>query len=111
MTFKDFVFKGILTFTGLLLIGWLGQYIYIVDGEIDWLLFMLVYGIPIGIPHMFLVIPWHWDLSGMLGMAALCVIVGAVFGFLIAVGLGIRSAWYMAGYPVCRIVQVYKGIK
>lgn len=35
MTFKNFICKGVLVFTGLLLIGWLGQYIYIVNGEID----------------------------------------------------------------------------
>ena len=76
MTFKNFVCKGILVFAGLLLLGWIGKYIYMVDGEIDWFRFMLVYGVPVGIPHMFIIIPWHWDLSGILGMAALCVIVG-----------------------------------
>ena len=44
MTFKNFMCKGVLVFTGLLLIGWLGQYIYIVNGEIDWFRLMLVYG-------------------------------------------------------------------
>lgn len=43
MTFKNFICKGVLVFTGLLLIGWLGQYIYIVNGEIDWFRLMLVY--------------------------------------------------------------------
>lgn len=53
MTFKNFVCKGILVFAGLLLLGWIGKYIYMVDGEIDWFRFMLVYGVPVGIPHMF----------------------------------------------------------
>ena len=66
MTFKNFVCKGILVFAGLLLLGWIGKYIYMVDGEIDWFRFMLVYGVPVGIPHMFIIIPWHWDLSGIL---------------------------------------------
>ena len=73
MTFKNFICKGVLVFTGLLLIGWLGQYIYMVNGEIDWFRFMLVYGVPVGIPHMFIIVPWQWDLSGILGMVALCV--------------------------------------
>ena len=42
MTFKNFVCKGILVFAGLLLLGWLGKYIYIVDGiypvSLEWLL-------------------------------------------------------------------------
>ena len=86
MTFKNFICKGVLVFTGLLLIGWLGQYIYMVNGEIDWFRFMLVYGVPVGIPHMFIIVPWQWDLSGILGMVALCVIVGGVFGCVIAAG-------------------------
>ena len=67
MTFKNFICKGVLVFTALLLIGWLGQYIYMVNGEIDWFRLMLVYGVPVGIPHMFIIVPWHWDLSGILG--------------------------------------------
>ena len=39
MTFKNFVCKGILVFAGLLLLGWIGKYIYMVDGEIDWFRF------------------------------------------------------------------------
>lgn len=57
MTFKNFVCKGILVFAGLLLLGWIGKYIYMVDGKIDWFRFMLVYGVPVGIPHMFIIIP------------------------------------------------------
>ena len=33
MTFKNFVCKGILVFVGLLLLGWIGKYIYIVTGS------------------------------------------------------------------------------
>lgn len=108
MTFKNFVCKGILVFAGLLLLGWLGKYIYMVDGEIDWFRFMLVYGVPVGISHMFIIIPWHWDLSGILGMAALCVIVGGVFGSVIAVWLGIRAVWYIVGFPISKIVAIHK---
>jgi len=109
MTFKNFVCKGILVFAGLLLLGWLGKYIYMVDGEIDWFRFMLVYGVPVGIPHMFIIIPWHWDLSGILGMAALCVIVGGVFGCLIAAWFGIRyGIWWDS--QSARLWQYIKGL-
>ena len=76
--------------------------------EIDWFRFMLVYGVPVGIPHMFIIIPWHWDLSGILGMAALCVIVGGIFGCVIAAWLGIRAVWYMVGFPISKIVAIHK---
>lgn len=92
MTFKNFMYKGVLMITVLALIGWLGKYLYLVDGEIDWFRLMLVYGVPVGIPYMFFIIPWHWDLSGTIGMVALCAIIGAVFGFIIAIGIGEESA-------------------
>ena len=109
MTFKNFICKGVLVFIALLLIGWLGQYIYMVNGEIDWFRFMLVYGVPVGIPHMFIIVPWQWDLSGILGMVALCVIVGGVFGCVIAAGLAVRAIWYIVGYPISRMLVGYNG--
>ena len=109
MTFKNFICKGVLVFTGLLLIGWLGQYIYMVNGEIDWFRLMLVYGVPVGIPHMFIIVPWHWDLSGILGMVALYVIVGGVFGCVIAAGLAVRAIWYIVAYPISRMLAGYNG--
>ena len=76
--------------------------------RIDWFRFMLVYGVPVGIPHMFIIIPWHWDLSGILGMVALCVIVGGIFGCVITAWLGIRAVWYMVGFPISKIVAIHK---
>ncbi|RHK34745.1 hypothetical protein DW068_14335 [Anaerobutyricum hallii] len=48
MTFKNFMYKGVLMIAVLALIGWLGKYLYLVDGEIDWFRLMLVYGVPVG---------------------------------------------------------------
>ena len=70
MTVGNFIKKGIMP---LLLIGiltGLGQYIYMGDGCVDWFRFILVYGIPVGIPYMFIIIPTRWSLSGTVGMAA-----------------------------------------
>ena len=39
MTFKDFMYKGVLMIAVLALIGWLGKYLYLVDGEIDYMVF------------------------------------------------------------------------
>ena len=83
--------KGVLVVVVLALIGWLGKYLYLVDGEIDWFRLMLVYGVPVGIPYMFFIIPARWDLSGTIGMVALCAIIGAVFGFIIAIGIAISK--------------------
>ena len=61
MTFKDFMYKGVLMIAVLALIGWLGKYLYLVDGENDRIRLKLVYGVPVGIPQMFKMDPWHWD--------------------------------------------------
>lgn len=111
MTFKNFIYKGLLVIVGLALIGWLGKYLYMVDGEIDWFRLMLVYGVPVGIPHMFFIVPWHWDLSGIIGMLALCVIIGSVFGSFIAVWLLVRAVGYVIGYPISQLIKIVKGEK
>lgn len=109
MTFKNFMYKGVLMITVLALIGWFGKYLYLVDGEIDWFWLMLVYGVPVGIPYMFFIIPWHWDLSGILGMMALCVIVESLFGSFIAIWLLVRAVGYVIGYLFSFFVRKVKG--
>ena len=101
--------KGVLVVVALALIGWLGKYLYLVDGEIDWFRLMLVYGVPVGIPHMFFMVPWHWDLSGILGMMTLCVIVGSLFGSFIAIWLLVRAVGYVIGYPINYMIKSIKG--
>lgn len=75
---------SILPVVGILLLAYLGKYIYIVDGQIDWLRFCLVFDIPFGIPYMLLVIPIGGNPTNSVVIMALNVIVGAVFGCLIA---------------------------
>ena len=101
--------KGVLVVVALALIGWLGKYLYLVDGEIDWFRLMLVYGVPVGIPHMFFMVPWLWDLSGILGMMTLRVIVGCVFGSFIAIWLLVRAVGYVIGYPINYMIKSIKG--
>ena len=101
--------KGVLVVVALALIGWLGKYLYLVDGEIDWFRLMLVYGVPVGIPHMFFMVPWHWDLSGIFGMMTLCVIVGSLFGSFIAIWLLVRAVGYVIGYPINYMIKSIKG--
>ena len=105
MTFKNFMYKGVLMIAVLALIGWLGKYLYLIDGEMDLFRLMLVYGVPVGIPYMFFIIPWHWDLSGILGMMTLCVIVGSLIGSFIAVWLLVRAMAYIIGYPISYLVK------
>jgi len=105
MTVKNFIIKGILPIVVFGIVTWLGQYIFIVNGSIDWFRFMLVYGVPIGIPHMFVIIPTKMDLSGTMGIVILGVIVGAVFGFIIAAYMAIRAVWYIVVFPISLLMR------
>lgn len=105
MTVKNFITKGMLPLVAFGIVTWLGQYIFIVNGSIDWVRFMLVYGVPIGIPHMFVIIPMKMDLSGTMGVVILGVIVGAVFGFVIAAYMAIRAVWYIVAFPISLLMR------
>ena len=78
----------------ILLLAYLGQYIYIVDGHIDWLRLCLVFGIPFGIPYMLLVIPIGGNPATSVVLLALNIIVGAVFGCLIVAFALLRAIVY-----------------
>lgn len=108
MTMRKFITKGVLPLILFGIITWLGQYIFMVDGSIDWFRFMLVYGVPIGIPYMFIIIPTKMDLSGTMGVLVLGVLIGAVFGFFIAVGIAVRSIWYMIAVPLSVLMRKRK---
>lgn len=105
MTVKNFLRKGVWVLIIFLIIWWLGQYIFIVDGEIDWFRLAMVYGIPIGIPHMFIVIPLHYDVGGSLAMMTFCIVIGGIFGSLIALWIAGRAIYYLLGYPICCIIK------
>ena len=85
----------------ILLLAYLGQYIYIVDGHIDWLRLCLVFGIPFGIPYMLWVIPIGGNPSTSVVLLALNIIVGSFFGCLIAVIALVRATVY----TLCWIVH------
>ncbi len=105
MTFRNYMWRGVAVAVVFALIGWLGQYFYIVDGAVDWFRLALVYGIPVGIPHMLIVIPGKWDISGTVGMVAFCVIIGGLFGAVIAAWLGIRAIFYLVVFPILCVVR------
>ncbi len=85
----------------ILLLAYLGKYIYVVDGQIDWLRVCLVFGIPFGVPYMLWVIPIGGNPAASAAILALNVVVGAMFGCVIAVFALVRAAiyfvWWFAG--------------
>ena len=45
------------------------------------------------------------DLSGTMGVVILGVIVGAVFGFVIAAYMAIRAVWYIVAFPISLLMR------
>ncbi len=78
----------------ILLLAYFGKYIYMVDGHIDWLRLCLVFGLPFGIPYMLWVIPIGGNPSTSVVLLVLNIIVGAVFGCLIAAIALVRAMIY-----------------
>lgn len=86
-----FMKKTIIPIAVFLVLVWLGQYFYIVDGKFDWFRAMLVFGVPFGIPYMFWMIPLKGSVSGMVLVLVLDVIIGALFGIFIAGWILLRA--------------------
>ena len=99
---------SILPIMAILLIAVLGQYIYIVDGQIDWFCLCMVFGVPFGIPYMFFVIPIGGSISRGVGILALNAIIGALFGFVIAVFALIKAVAYLIWYLTSSLVRAVK---
>lgn len=100
--------KSILPLAVILLIAVLGQYIYIVDGQVDLFRLAMVYGVPFGIPYMLFVVPIGGSISRGVGILALNVIVGALFGCVIAVFAIIRAVAYLIAAVVGAVGKVHR---
>lgn len=93
--------NGIIPITTILLIAVLGQYIYMVNGKIDWFRFCMVFGVPFGIPYMLFFIPvGRGNISSGVAVLALNAIIGALFGVGIAVYIFIRAVVYLMWYII-----------
>lgn len=95
--------NSILPIMAILLIALLGQYIYIVDGQIDWFRFCMVFGVPFGLPYMLFVLPIGGSISRGIGILVLNAIIGALFGFVIAGIVFVKSVIYLIGHIIRKI--------
>lgn len=77
------------------------------NDSVDWFKACLVYGIPFGIPYMFSVIPIGGDAARSVCILVVNIIVGAVFGCLIAGVVFIRSVIYSISYFVQKICKLF----
>ena len=79
---------------------YMGRYICIVNGEIDWIRVILLFGIPYGIPYMIFYAPGRFGISGGIGALALELIIGALFGFIIAIVAVVKAFYYLIMIPI-----------
>jgi len=100
--------NSILPLAALFLIGLLGQYLYIVDGQIDWFRLCMVFGVPFGIPYILFVIPIGGSISRGVGILALNAIVGALFGSVIAVFAFVKAVVYLKWYLISSLARTVK---
>ena len=100
--------NSILPLAALFMIGLLGQYLYIVDGQIDWFRLCMVFGVPFGIPYMLFVIPIGGSISRGVGILALNAIIGALFGSVIAVFAFVKAVVYLIWYLSSSLVRAVK---
>ena len=106
--FMKLVRRTIIPLAWLLVITWFGQYIFLVNGQIDWFRLLLVYGIPFGIPYMFLVVPMGKNVTVAESLLALVmrIMVGSIFGFFIAVLNFIMAMLYIPVYFITEILKI-----
>lgn len=89
---------GILPILIITLIAVCGQYIYMVDGQVDLFRLCMVFGVPFGIPYMLIVIPIGGSISRGVGILALNAIIGAMFGCVIAAVVFVKAVIYILRY-------------
>lgn len=99
MSVMGYLRKAVLPIMWFAFLFFIGKYICIVDGEIEWLRVVLLFGIPYGIPYMIFYAPGRWGISGGIGVLALEVIVGAMFGFVIAGVSFIQAVIHLFTFP------------
>jgi len=87
----------------ILSLAYLGKYIYLVDGRVDWLRLCLVFGIPFGVPYMFFVIPIGDNPTCSITIMVIYVFIGALFGCIIVVFALIRAVFSLFDWIISRL--------
>lgn len=97
--------NAILPLAAIMVLAYLGKYIYMVDGQPDLFRLCLVFGIPFGIPYMIFVIPIGGSQAGSVTILALNIILGAAFGCVIAAFAAVRAVIYFIWWIVSSAVK------
>ena len=105
MSLRDLIKKSILPLAAAAFLLWIGKGLYMEASGVNIFALWLLLGIPFGIPYLFVVIPTHWDLSGTLGLVTFCIIIGGLFGGIIAAFLVIRALALLVWFPIAKLIS------
>ena len=98
--FMKLIKTSILPLVALLILTYVGKHIFIVNGQIDWFRLCLVYGIPFGIPYMLFILPIGGDPASSTAIIVMNIIVGGLFGSVIAVFAAVRAVIYLLSWVI-----------
>ena len=96
--------KSLIPIAAILILAYLGHYIYIVDGQVDLFRLCMVFGIPFGVPYMLLVIPIGGNPATSVAILALNIALGALFGCVIACFALIRAVVYLIWWAISHVL-------
>ncbi len=91
---------SILPLAALLILTYVGKNIFIVNGQMDWFRMCLVYGIPFGIPYMLFILPIGGDPASSTAIIVMNIIIGGLFGCVIAVFAAVRGVIYLLWWAI-----------
>lgn len=101
MTIGDVIKKSLLPLAAMTFWIWMVKTIMEVSGATDLFMFLFLAGLPFGIHKMCIIlIPKGYDVGGTLGMIALSVIIGALFGSLMILFYIVRAVYVLIRYAL-----------
>ena len=101
---KDVFKKIVLPIVAIILLLWIGEHIYMVDGQIDWFRLYLVIGIPFGFPYMIWIIPLRGSVAEQVGILVMDALCAALIGCFVAAGMVIRAV-FLIPITVVRLIR------
>ncbi len=96
MTMEDVMKKTIIPLVFIVFWGWMSLTIMDVSGCTEFFWFLFIWGIPLGIHKMCIIlIPKGMDIGGTVGMVALSVIIGGLIGIVMIPVYIIRAIYVL----------------
>lgn len=108
MDIRDLVKKVIVPVVCMSFFMYIFKPIYYVNGEVDIFKLWILVGAPFGVKQMFyILVPYHYGISGMIGVLVFDFLVGALFGGFVAMYKLIAIPYYLIKFILCKIIPLF----